>query len=86
MTKLLWCFRRSLRCGNAALDSSASRAFLVLGAAQVTPARFERGRRERIVQIEDSAASLRTYGAPALNDYLRKYAWHNHQNRSARIC
>lgn len=23
-------------------------------------------------------------GAPALNDYLRKYAWQNHQNRSAR--
>jgi hypothetical protein len=23
-------------------------------------------------------------GAPALNDYLRKYAYHNHQNRSAR--
>jgi GNAT superfamily N-acetyltransferase len=23
-------------------------------------------------------------GAPALNDYLRKHAWQNHQNRSAR--
>ena len=23
-------------------------------------------------------------GAPALNDYLHKYAWQNHQNRSAR--
>jgi hypothetical protein len=23
-------------------------------------------------------------GAPALDDYLRKYAWQNHQNRSAR--
>jgi hypothetical protein len=23
-------------------------------------------------------------GAPALGEYLRKYAWQNHQNRSAR--
>jgi hypothetical protein len=34
----------------------------------------------------DSSHNLTAFdcGAPALNDYLRKYAWPNHQNRSAR--